>query len=36
MNDEEWLAEKTDFERQFLSEGKKIGRLEAIWRGRQV
>lgn len=33
VKDEEWFAEKTDFERHFLSEGKKIGRLKAIWKG---
>ena len=31
-----WLREKTDFEIQFLSEGKKIGRLKAVWSGGRV
>ena len=33
LEDQEWFLEKTDFELQFLSEGKKIGRLKAVWSG---
>lgn len=33
-SDEEWFAEKTDFERHFLKEGKVIGRMKAVWHGR--
>jgi tRNA (guanine-N7-)-methyltransferase len=34
VSDEEWFPEKTDFERHFLKEGKAIGRMRAVWRGR--
>jgi tRNA (guanine-N7-)-methyltransferase len=33
LDESSWFAEKTDFERQFVREGRKIGRLKALWSG---
>ena len=36
LKEHEWFREKTDFELQFLSEGKKISRMKAVWKGVRV